>query len=571
MIYAPPFKVAIPKWVSKSKLLHSSSHAPLKLTRGEKVIRFIERYCRVPEGKLVGQPMVLDWFQKLFILAVYDNPNRTSTAILSIARKNGKTALIAALALAHLVGPEARLNSQIVSGARSRDQASLVFKLALKMVNLNPALRKIIRDVPSSKTLLGLPMNVEYRALSAEGGSNHGLSPVLAIIDEMGQVRGDHDDFIEAIETAQGAYDDALEIIISTQAPTDADMLSLRIDDAIRSDDPHTVCHVYSADFFAQANDLKTEEIDVLDSEAHAVANPALGKFRSKVELLEKAGRAKRMPSFENSFRNLYLNQRVNRIATFVSASIWALGNRPVLHREGFLAADEVYGGLDLAETTDLSAFVYGIRVPAVPPVELVAKLRELGMTMEDWHEWHIRAMFWKPEDTLAEHEKRDRVPYRRWVDEGLIRTTPGKAVDYEFVAHDIAAELEGMNVAGIAYDRHRFKTLEKKFADLEEPVELPFVEWGQGYVSMAPAMDAAEIEFLNGRIVHDGNAVMRMCAANAVVIKDPAGNRKLDKSKSTGRIDGMQALVQMIGLASVPLDEEDGPSIYEKRGLVTL
>src|SRR3546814_2162723 len=92
------------------------------------------------------------------------------------------------------------------------------------------------------------------------------------------------------------------------------------------------------------------------------------------------------------------------------------------------------------------------------------------------------------------------------------------------------------------------------------------FVEWGQGYVSMAPAMDAAEIEFLNKRIIHGGNPVLRMCAANAVVLKDPAGKRKLDKSKSTGRIDGMQALVQMIGLASLS-EEVDGPSIYEKRG----
>lgn len=551
MIFAPPFKTKIPSWVSKSKLLSSSAHVPKKATRGERVIRFIERYCYVPEGKHVGKKIILDHFQKMFILSVYDNPDGTSTAILSIARKNGKTALIAALVLAHLVGPEARQNSQIVSGARSRDQASLVFKLALKMVNLNPDLRKIIRDVPSSKTLLGLPLNVEYRALSAEGGSNHGLSPVLAIIDEMGQVRGDNDDFIEAIETAQGAYDDALEIIISTQAPTDGDMLSIRIDDAIRSDDPHTVCHVYSADFYAQQEDIKPEEVAVLDEEAWAIANPALGVFRSRVELERFAQKADRMPSQENSFRNLYLNQRVNRIETFVSASTWAVGNRDVNPK----AFDgPIHGGLDLAETTDLCAFVYGGQL----------------WLPDGSHEWHVRAMFWKPEATLKEHEKRDRAPYSRWVKEGWIKTTPGIAVDYEFVAKDIADELEEMTVIGIAYDRYRFKTLQKKFQDMAEPVELPFVEWGQGYVSMAPAIDAAEIEFLNERIVHGGNPVLRMCAANAVVLKDPAGNRKLDKSKSTGRIDGMQALVQMIGLAAIG-EEAEGPSVYEQRGAILL
>lgn len=552
MIYAPPFREKIPKWLSKSKLLTDSSLKPAKATRGERVIQFIERYCKVPEGKLVGQPIRLEWFQKLFILAVYDNPDHTSTAILSIARKNGKTALIAALVLAHLVGPEARLNSQIVSGARSRDQASLVFKLALKMVNLNPDLRKLIKDVPSSKTLIGLPMNVEYRALSAEGGSNHGLSPVLAIIDEMGQVRGDYDEFIEAIETAQGAYDDALEIVISTQAPTDGDMLSILIDDAIRSDDPHIVCHVYSADFFAVSEDLKPDEIPVLSKKAAEYANPALGSFRSEVELERMAAQADRMKSKENSFRNLYLNQRVNRIETFVSASVWGAGNRE-LNEAAF--DGRVWGGLDLAETTDLAAFVYGAQI-LLP-----------GFAMPHWM---VRAMFWKPEATLLDHKKRDRVPYDQWVKEGWIRTTPGIAVDYEFVAADIAREMEGMNVAGIAYDRYRFKNLERKFGDMENPVQLPFVEWGQGYVSMAPAMDAAEIEFLNERVIHGGNPVLRMCAANAVVVRDPAGNRKLDKSKSTGRIDGMQALVMMIGLAAQE-ELEEGPSVYEERGVVTI
>jgi phage terminase large subunit-like protein len=543
---AIPGHIVVPPWAAKSQLLYPKAKVRKVLTRGEKVIRFIEKYCRVPEGKWVGQPMRLDPFQKLWILAIYDNPAITSLGILSIARKNGKTALIAAIVLCHLVGPEARLNSQVVSGARSRDQAALVFKLALKMVNLNVELRRIIRDTPSSKTLTGIPMNVEYRALSAEGGSNHGLSPVLAIIDEMGQVKGDYDEFIEAIETAQGAYDDGLELVISTQAPTDADMLSLRIDDAIRSEDPHIVCHVYTADELAKELDIDPEEISVIDHRAWAAANPALGKFRSSVEIEKEAMIAHRMPSRENSFRNLYLNQRVNRLETFIPPSIWAKGNRPI-NEQAFRNA--VWGGLDLAETTDLCAFILGAQ--------------------DDEEEWQIKSYFWKPEQTLEAHKKRDKVNYPLWVEQGYIRTTPGVAVDYEFVAHDIANLTAGLNLQGIAYDRFRFKTLEKKFQDLDDPVSLPFVEWGQGYVSMAPAMDQTEIEFLNERVVHGGNPVMRMCAANAVVIKDPAGNRKLNKAKSTGRIDGLQALVQMIGLATS--GEAPEKNIYEERGLILL
>ena len=174
----------------------------ISITRGEKVCAFIEQYCKIPEGAKVGQPIKLMKFQKQFILDVYHNPHGTSRAYLSVARKNGKSALIAAVVLAHLVGPEAKQNSQIISGARSRDQVSLVFKLAEKRIRLSTELSKIVRIVPSHKMLIGLVCNVEYKAISAESGTAHGYSPSLAILDEVGQVRGPHDAFIEAIETA---------------------------------------------------------------------------------------------------------------------------------------------------------------------------------------------------------------------------------------------------------------------------------------------------------------------------------------------------------------------------------
>jgi len=181
------------------------------MTRGEKVCKFIEVYCRVPEGAHVGKPMVLLEFQRRFILDIYDNPAGTSRAYLSIARKNGKSALIAALALASIVGPEAKLNSQIISGAQSRDQAAIIWKLADKMVNLNPELRKIVRSVPSSKMLVGLPLNVEFRSISSEARTAAGLSPVVAILDEIGQVSGPRDEFIEQIETSRGVLNRSVE------------------------------------------------------------------------------------------------------------------------------------------------------------------------------------------------------------------------------------------------------------------------------------------------------------------------------------------------------------------------
>jgi len=502
------------------------------VTRGERVIQFIEKYCVVPEGKLVGQPMRLESFQKRFITEVYDNPAGTRRGILSIARKNGKSGLIAAMVLAHIVGPEARLNAQIVSGARSRDQAALVFNLAWKMCQLSEELSKLVRVVPSGKRLIGLPMNVEYRAMAAEGKTAHGLSPVVIILDELGQVRGSQDAFVEALETAQGAYDDGLQLVISTQAPTDADMLSVWIDDAKRSDDPHTVCHVYAAD----------EDADVMDREGWEKANPAIGSFRSRIELEQAADKAARMPSFENSFRNLYLNQRVNMVAAFVSPSVWKDGNGPA--SDDVFLAGPVYGGLDLSATTDLTALI------------LTARDHE-GVN-------HVRAYFWMPQDSVIEAAKRDRAPYDVWVRDGLLRTTPGKVIDYAFVARDIGALTADLPVAKIGFDRWRMDRMQGALDSAG--VALPLEPFGQGYVSMSPALDALEADLLQGKVRHGGHPVLTMCAANAVAVPDPAGNRKLDKSKATGRIDGMVALAMAEGVEAM-YREIEGPSIYEVRG----
>lgn len=495
------------------------------MTRGERVIAFIERYCLIPDGAQVGKPIKLAEFQRKFILAVYDNPHGTRRAYLSIGRKNGKTALIACLLLAHLVGPEAKLNAQLVSGALSRDQAALVFNLASKMVQLSPELSKIIRIVPSGKRLIGLPMNTEYKALAAEGRTAHGLSPVLAILDEIGQVRGPQNDFVDAITTSQGAHEAPLLLVISTQAPTDADLMSILLDDAIRSQDPKIVCHLYAA----------PDDCELMDREAWQAANPALGLFRSEQDVEEQARQAERMPATENTFRVLTLNQRRNMVSAFVSPGIWKAGNGEPEVLDGL-----VYGGLDLSATTDLTALVLTCRRGDV---------------------LSVHPFFWMPQDSVAEAAKRDRAPYDVWVRQGYLRTTPGKVIDYDFVARDIGQICAGLNVGKIAFDRWRMDRM--KGALERQGVELPLQEFGQGYQSMSPALDALEADLLAERVRHGGHPVLTMCAANAVAVPDPAGNRKLDKSKATGRIDGMVALAMAEGVEAMFAQAAPAPMVY--------
>lgn len=497
------------------------------MTRGEKVIRFIETYCVVPEGKLVGQPIILADFQKQFIIDIYDNPNNTRRAILSIARKNGKTGLIAGIVLAHLVGSEAQLNSQIISGARSRDQAAQVFNYASKMVMLSPKLSEIVRIVPSGKKLIGLPLNVEYKALSAEAKTAHGLSPIVAILDEVGQVRGSQDDFIDAITTAQGAHEKPLLIAISTQAADDADLFSQWIDDAQASKDPKTVCHVYAA----------PKDAGLLDKDGWKAANPALGTFRSLEDLEEQAKQAVRMPSSENTFRNLCLNQRVSTVSPFISRDVWQSCGGQVLD----FTDTPVFAGLDLSARTDLTALVVIGRINGV---------------------WHTKPYFWTPENGLLDRAKRDRQPYHTWVKQGYMQTTPGSTVDYEYVAHDIAAILSDLNVRFVAYDRWRIDILKREFDKIG--LELPLMEFGQGFKDMSGAVDALEAELLNSRIAHGNHPVLTMCAANAIISKDPAGNRKLNKQKATGRIDGLVAMAMAFGATLNEKDEFDEDSFND-------
>ncbi|MDX0007817.1 terminase large subunit [Sinorhizobium meliloti] len=502
------------------------------LTRGERVIAFIERYCIIPEGTLIGQRVKLLPFQKKFILAVYDNPAGTSRAYLSIARKNGKTATIACLLLAHVVGPEAYANSRIVSGARSRKQAAEVFNYAAKMVMMSTELSKLARIVPSAKMIVGLAKNVEYQASSAEAKSAHGGSPILAILDEVGQIKGPTDDFVEAIETSQGAYEGrAMLFAISTQAATDNDLFSRWIDDAETSKDPRIVSHIYTA----------PADCELDDRDAWAAANPALGVFRSVKDVEDFSLLASRMPTKEASFRWLFLNQRIDASAPFVSPAVWRACDAPIVESFDGLP---VFGGLDLSEVSDLTSLVL------MAPKEL-----DSGTV------WHVKPTFWLPGDALREKAKADRVPYDIWnTTDGngrrFLETTPGPTVDYEFVAHHLRGLFDTLDVRKIAFDRWNWRHLKpwlQKAGFTEEQLDgdaAVFEQFGQGFASMSPALRDLESLILNRKIAHGGHPVLTMCMMNATVKPDPSGNRKLDKQKSRGRIDGAVALAMAAAMA---------------------
>jgi len=483
-------------------------------------IAWIETHLCVPEGRLVGQPVKLSPEQKIWMEQIYGTPTRTF--ICSLPRKNGKTSFSAMILLLHLAGPEAVQAGQLFSCAQSRDQAAILFRLASLMVRMSASLSEFVSIKESAKQLVCAELGTVYKALSADASTALGLSPSLTIHDELGAVRGPTFDLYEALETASAAQEKPLSIIISTQAARPDDLLSLLIDDALTGADPRVKCVLYCV----------PDDKDPFDHEELAKAQPNWHLMNHE-EVFRQADEAKRIPSREASFRNLVANQRIESKNPFVSRAIWeSCGEEP-----SDMDGQPVYIGLDLSSVSDLTAMVC---------------VTESG---------DVHPTFWLPENGLVDKSRADRVPYDVWAKEGLLKTTPGRSIEYEFVAKHLRDLFDTYNVQALAFDRYNMRFLKpwlEKAGFSEEELER-FYDFGQGFVSMSPALRELESKLLNGKLRHGNHPVLSMCAANATVVNDSADNKKFAKSKASGRIDGMVALAMAIGMMPNHNQDDDG------------
>jgi phage terminase large subunit-like protein len=481
----------------------------------EKVILFAERHLRIPDGEHVGKPIKLDVFQEAWLRAVLDNPNGTRLAILSIARRNGKSFLLAVLILAVLVGPLAETNVTCASAANSRDQASLVFRMMYQIIQQSPDIADVVHVTPSSKEIRGLPLNTTYYAMSAEAKTGHGRSLKYIVLDESGQIRGPSSEYTEMLRTSQGSYSDALFATISTQAPSDADYLSIMIDDATRSQDPHTVCHLYTS----------PKELDILDEKGWLMANPGLGVFRSKSDLKTQIDQAKRLPAMQAGSENLLLNRRVAQEHLFLSPQVWKQ-NRAAPDLEVF-RNNPVSVGIDLSARNDLTAAVASARDP------------ETG-------EVHVLPFVFCPTHGIEDRARRDRAPYAAWVQSDQMYTCGGASMDYIQISEklrDLFHDL-GIEPNTIEFDRWRIEDFKRA---CQETGFAQLATWnpvGQGFKEMGPRCEAFLSLCLEGKLRHGNHPLLNMGASNAIAVSDPAGSVKLDKAKATQRIDALVAAV---------------------------
>jgi phage terminase large subunit-like protein len=377
------------------------------LTRAQRVIKFIES-LKITSGIFAGQRFRVRPWQREIIAAIYavDDTGRRikRQVLLTVPRKNGKTQLAAALALAHLCGPEAESRGQVFSAASDRKQAALIFREMIAFIRADDRLsdRVIIRE--HSKTLEDTETGSIYEALSSDARKAHGLNVSFAVMDELAQ--WPNRDLYDALTTGGAARAEPLLVVISTKSPDPNHVMSELVKYGERILAGEVEDTAFLPVIFAASDDA-----DPWDEAVWFGCNPALGDFRSLEEMRVAAEQAKRLPAREPAFRLLYLNQPVDAVARFLNRPDWEACRAEIdvtaLHDKRCIL------GLDLSSTTDLTA---------------------LAAYFPETHD--LLAWFWAPHDTLEEAERRDHVPYLLWARQGLLETTPGRAIDKSFVVH---------------------------------------------------------------------------------------------------------------------------------------
>jgi phage terminase large subunit-like protein len=490
-----------------------------KLTAGERVLRFAKEYLVFPEGNMAGKPLILDPFQCAFILSAFDSKKHTRKAILSMARRGGKTLLMAVILLSYVVGSMAKQNTLIRSAAMTREQAGLLYRLMALILAMSPKLDGMYKVIPSGKKIVGLRKNVEYQSLSRDAKSGHGQAIYVLVVDECGQIDAPNDDFLDMLFSSMGTYEDARTFLISTQAPSDSAFFSVEMDTAERETPDGICCHKYAA-----------ETEDMFDEANWYAANPSLyGGYRSKEDIKKNAEEAARIPAKQNGFLNLFLNRRVAMEHAFLAPKVWkengALPDLEVFKRGG------VTLGLDLSMVNDLSAAVVAAK--------------------DDENNIHLLCYAFTPLDGIKERSARDKMPLEAWAKDGVINAFYGRVVDYDMLCQFLRDDLadKGITIDSVQFDRWKIQSFKSAAERQGFAQEAVWVEVGQGFKDYSPRVDSFEKALLENRIRHGMHPILNMGAASAVVISDPTGARKIDKTKiiGGGKIDGLVAAIMAV------------------------
>ena len=507
-------------------------------------VAFIESLCHT-KGTWAGRSFeLIDWQEQiirdLFGILKPNGYRQFNTAYIEIPKKQGKSELAAAVALLLTCG-DGEQRAEVYGCAADRQQAAIVYDVAADMISMCPALAKRVKILKSQKRIIYLPTNSFYQVLSAEAYSKHGFNIHGVVFDEL------------------HAQPDRRLFDVMTKGSGDARMQPLYFLITTAGTDTHSICYeqhqkakdiidgrkidttfypvIYGAD---ESEDWTSEDV-------WRKANPSIDITVGIDKVRVACESAKQNPGEENAFRQLRLNQWVKQSVRWMPMDKWNKCAFPVDETE--LEGRICYGGLDLSSTTDITAFVL-----VFPPEDEEDK-------------YIVLSYFWIPEDNLSLRVKRDHVPYDVWKRHGMLQTTEGNVIHYGFIEQFIEKLGERFNIREIAFDRWGAVQMVQNL----EGMGFTVVPFGQGFASMSPPTKELMKLVLEERIAHGGHPVLSWMMDNIFIRTDPAGNIKIDKAKSTEKVDGAVALVMALDRAIRCGNSDGGESVYDTRDLFIL
>ena len=520
-----------------SRFMLPDSHYDKK--KADRAVKFIEMLPHT-KGEWEGRPFwLLPWQEQiirdLFGIVKADGFRQFRTAYIEIPKKQGKSELAAAIAL-YLLYADHEPSAEVFSAAADRQQASIVFDVAKRMVEMTPGLQKRSKVMSATKRIVNYSNAGYYQVVSADVGGKHGYSISGLVFDEIHNQPNRK--LWDVLTKGSGdARRQALHVAITT-AGTDRNSICFELHTKaldILSDrkvDPTFYPVVYSLPMDADWQDEKN----------WYKVNPSLG-YTVPIERMREAYlQSQDNPAEENVFRTLRLCQWVGSTVQWIPDHIYDLGNQPI--DKHALRRRDCYAGLDLSSSGDITALVL-----MFPP-------------RTDDEKYIMLPYFWVPEDTVPKRVQQTSVPYDNWVAQGYVQATPGNVIDYAYIQNTIGELSYKYHIREIAFDRWGSNMLVERLTEMG----LTVVPFGQGYKDMSPASRAFYEELMKGNIIHGGNPVMKWMCGNVVIEQDPAGNIKPTKAKSKDKIDGVVAAIMALDRC---IRHENEESVYDSRGLL--
>ena len=495
--------------------------------RAEEVVTWIERYCRHSKGEWAGTLIVLEEWQKQILRTVFgwvrpDGTRRFRVAYEEVPRKNAKSTIVAAVGL-YLMVADQEPGAEIYSSATKEKQAKIVWDAAEAMVKQSPQLRPVVRI--RKKNLSCSRLMSKFEPLGADSDTLDGLNVQGNLVDELHAHKNRA--LWDVLITAQGSRRQPLTWAITTAGIYDVESIGWELHEHATQvlegtvEDDSCFAIIYAAD----------EGDDWREPATWAKANPNLGVSVKLSIMQEQFETAKHQPSFENTVKRLHLNIWTEQVTRWIQLEKWDACTAAPAPLEGRI----VFGGLDLSTKLDITA------------------LTLLAPAEGGFYDCVFR--FWVPEELVAERERKHRLPsYAPWVKAGVLITTPGNVIDYDFIRKEILELATKMTIKEVGFDPWNATQLAVQLQNELNPTVdehgFRMVEMRQGMKSLSEPAKEFEKLIVDQKLRHGGHPVMRWMVGNASVRRDSNDNIVPDKQESKAKIDGVLSTVNALGRA---------------------